>query len=134
MATRKTILVVDDTPEIAHLLREVLELDGHRVLVAPTADLGMQSLRAFRVALVLTDALYSTDAEPGDIWSGLDRLVRAAGSVPLILYAPDKPHRYAEYAAHGFAARLTKPLNLDGLLALVDSLLLAEGAAPTREG
>ncbi len=45
METRKTILVVDDTPDIAHLLREVLELDGHRVLVAPTADIGMQILR-----------------------------------------------------------------------------------------
>ncbi len=127
MATRSTILLVDDTPDIANLLREVLELDGHRVLVAPTADIGVQILRAFRVGLVLTDALCATNAEPDDIWSGLDRLVGVAGHVPLILYAPDKPHCYADHAAHGFAACLTKPLNLDALLKLVDAVLLVEG-------
>ncbi len=129
METRGTILVVDDTPDIADLLRAVLTQAGYRVLVAPTAALGLQVLAAFRVGLVLADALPPADLR-GDIWGDLDRLAHAAGGSPLILYDPHGPGRYAEYAAHGFTARLPKPFDLDVLLTLVGSLLLADGRHP----
>lgn len=135
MATRGTILVVDDTPEIADLLRGVLESHGYRVLVAPTAEVGVQILRAFRVGLVVTDALRPEDAEPDNPWGGLDRLAAAARETPLALCAPGDTGQYAAHAAHGFAACLTKPLDLDTLLALVGSLLLARGqASPVAPG
>ncbi len=141
METRGTILLVEDTIEVANPLREVLTWGGYRVLVAPTVEIGVQILRAFRVGLVLTDTFWPASAEPGDHWADLDRLVCAAGAAPLVLCASDEPPAYAEHVAHGFVARLAKPLNLDALPALVDSLLLAaerlpavaQGSAPARE-
>ncbi len=141
METRGTILVVDDTPDIADLVRAVLTEAGYRVLVAPTAARGLQVLAAFRVGLVLTDALLPADPG-GDIWADLDRLAHAAGGSPLVLYDPQEPGRYADHAAHGFVARLPKPFDLDTLVAMVDRLLsvggahqpVAHGPAPAREG
>jgi DNA-binding response OmpR family regulator len=141
LATRGTILVVDDTPDSADLLRAMLEEAGYRVLVAPTAEIGVQILRAFRIGLVITAALQPESDGADDPWAAVDRLVGAGGGAPLILAAPDEPERYADYAAHGCAACLTTPLNLDGLPALVGSLLLGNGQdqtivhapAPARE-
>jgi len=133
MEPRDTILVVDDTADIADLLREVLTGAGYRVLVAPTVAVGLQVLAAFRIALVLIDAPTPADddAEAGDFWAELDRLAYAARKTPLIVYAGDNPERYAAYAAHGYAAHLAKPLDLDALVATVAGLLPAKRPDPT---
>ena len=128
MEPRYTILVVDDTADVADLLREVLGGAGYRVLVAPTVAVGLQVLAAFRIALVLIDAPppANDDADAGNFWAELDRLAFAARKTPLIVYAGDESERYAAYAAHGYAAHLTKPLDLDALVRTVAGLLPAE--------
>ena len=133
MDQRDTILVVDDTADVADLLREVLGGAGYRVLVAPTVAVGLQVLAAFRIALVLIDAPTPTsdEAAAGDFWAELDRLAYAARKTPLIVYAGDSPERYAAYAAHGYAAHLAKPLDLDALVATVAGLLPAKRPDPT---
>jgi len=125
MEPRDTILVVDDTADVADLLREVLGGAGYRVLVAPTVAVGLQVLAAFRIALVLIDAPTPVDhdADAGAFWTELDRLARAARATPLIVYAGENPERYAAYAAHGYAAHLTTPLDHDALVATVAGLL-----------
>lgn len=125
METRSTILVIDDTADIAELLRGVLTKAGYRVLVARTVQAGLQILAAFRIGLVLTDALTPAD-EADSIWVELDQLAHAARATPLVLYAAE-PERYAGHVAHGFTARLAKPLDLDALLTLIDALLFTEG-------
>ncbi len=144
MDQRDTILVVDDTADVADLLREVLGGAGYRVLVAPTVAVGLQVLAAFRIALVLIDAPTPTsdEAAAGDFWAELDRLAYAARKTPLIVYAGDSPERYAAYAAHGYAAHLAKPLDLDALVATVAGLLpakrpdlaIAHGPATASQG
>ncbi len=142
METRGTILVVDDTPDIATLLRAVLTEAGYRVLVAPTAETGLQVLAAFRVGLVLADAVPPASDCAGDPWADLDRLADAAGGSPLLLCAPGGAGDYADHAAHGFVACLPKPFDLDDLLATVGRLLpvggphqpVAHGSAPAHEG
>jgi CheY-like chemotaxis protein len=107
------------------------------VLVAPTPDVGLTILAAFVVRLVLIDAPTPGNdyADADDFWAELDRLADAARQIPLIVYAGDNPGRYAEYAAHGYAAHLTKPLDLDALVALVAGLLPAERPpSPTAHG
>ncbi len=127
MEPRDTILVVDDTADVADLLREVLSGAGYRVLVASTVAVGLQVLAAFRIALVLIDAPTPADddAAAGDFWTELDRLAAMARGTPLIVYAGESPERYAAYAAHGYAAHLAKPLDLDALVATVAGLLPA---------
>jgi len=133
METRSTILVVDDTADVADLLRDVLSGAGYRVLVAPTLEVGLTILAAFVVRLVLIDAPTPTDddADAGNFWVELDRLAHKARKTPLIVYAGDKPERYADYAAHGYDAHLAKPLDLDALVAMVAGVLLGGQTDPT---
>jgi len=133
METRGTLLMVEETPEVAELLRGVLTKAGYRVLVAQTAELGLHILAAFLVGAVLTDAIPPVDNDGGDRWAALDRLARAAGRAALVLYT-DEPERYAAYADHGFAARLAKPLDLDALVATVGALLPAGPRPSTPRG
>jgi DNA-binding response OmpR family regulator len=133
MEPRDTILVVDDTADIADLLRDLLTGAGYRVLVARSVDIGLKILAAFRIGLVLTDAPQPAAADRDDaapVWAELDRLALAARKTPLVLYAGAHPERYAEYAAHGIAACLAKPLDLDAVVALVGTLLPDDGHRP----
>lgn len=127
MEARGTILVVDDDPDIAEVLREVLASDGYRVLVASFVTSACDILAALRVGLVVTDA-FPPDSS-GDRWAPLRPLIDAAHEVPLILCSAHTPTLYADFATNGFAAYLPKPFHLDGLLALVASLLCPEGRA-----
>ena len=130
MERRDTILVVDDTADVADLLRGVLTGAGYRVLVAPTLDVGLTILAAFVVRLVLIDAPTpaDSDADAGKFWAELDRLAHAAGKTPLIVYADADPERYAAY---GYAAHLAKPLDLDALVRTVAGLLPPARPDPT---
>ncbi len=133
MEQRDTILVVDDTADVADLLRDALTGAGYRVLVAPTLAVGLTILAAFVVRLVLIDAPTPSDddADAGNFWAELDRLAHEARQTPLIVYAGEDPERYADYAAHGYAAHLAKPLDLDALVATVVGILPAEPTEPT---
>jgi len=133
MELRDTILVVDDTADAADRLRAALSEAGYRVLVAPTLDVGLKILAAFVVRVVLIDApTPDTDnVHADDFWAGLDRLAYAARPTPLLVYAGDSPERYAAYAAHGYAAHLATPLDLDALVAMVAGLLPAARPGPT---
>jgi CheY-like chemotaxis protein len=129
MEPRDTILVVDDTADVADLLRDVLSGAGYRVLVARSVDIGLKILAAFAVRLVLIDA--PTPADADDFWAELDRLAYAARKTPLVVYADADPERYAAYAAHGYAAHLAKPLDLDALVRTAVGLLPAKWPDPT---
>jgi two-component system nitrogen regulation response regulator GlnG len=120
MDARPTILLVEDDPSIAALLRDVLTDAGYRVLVAATPTVGCTILAAFRVGLVLTDGFHDGGDDP---WAPLAPLVARAVGSPVILCSAHSPTVYADYADHGFAALLPKPFDLDGLLALVASVL-----------
>ncbi len=118
MDARPTILLVKDDSAIAALIRDVLTDEGYRVLVAATPTLGRTILAAFKVALILTDGFRGDDP-----WAPLALLVAQAGRTPVILCSAAHLERYADHAAHGFAALLPKPFNLDALVALVASLM-----------
>ncbi len=51
----KTILVVDDEPEVAATLAEILSLEGHQVETAATGALALDKLRVRGYDLILTD-------------------------------------------------------------------------------
>jgi DNA-binding response OmpR family regulator len=57
METRKTILVIEDEPHIALGLKDALEFEGFRVLVANTGRDGTQLARAERPHAVLLDLM-----------------------------------------------------------------------------
>jgi len=51
----KKILVVDDEPEIAGLLREMLSVDGHQVEIAANGVIALQKLREQTYDLIMSD-------------------------------------------------------------------------------
>ncbi len=129
MDARPMILLVEDDPSVAALLRDVLTDEGYRVLLAASPTLGGTILAAIRVGLILTDGFRGDNP-----WAPLAPLVARAGGSPVILCSARSPRVYAEYAAHGFAALLPKPFDLAGLLALVASLLPARDDAGAATG
>ena len=52
---QKTILIVDDQPEVLRLYSRGLEVSGHRVITAETVELGMQLVDAAPPDAVLVD-------------------------------------------------------------------------------
>ncbi len=56
METSKTILLVDDNPNFSFIWREFCEEDGHRVIVAETAQEALRLIETTpRIDLVVTD-------------------------------------------------------------------------------
>ena len=52
---RKTVLVVEDEPEVRNFACRVLELEGYHVLQAGNGEEGMRLVRERRASLVLLD-------------------------------------------------------------------------------
>ena len=131
----RRILVVEDNPDAAETLREVLELAGHEVAAASDGHEALSMARTFRPEVVLCDI-----GLPGlDGYEVARRLRKDATLAPTFLvaltgYAQPQDRRRAEEA--GFDRHLAKPPDLDAL-----DLLLAEApvvepdaAAPAGNG
>jgi DNA-binding response OmpR family regulator len=76
----KTILVVDDEPEIARLVRDYLEHGGFAVVTASDGPAALEAARQRRPDLVVLDL-----GLPG--LDGLDvtRTLRRDGAVPIVI-------------------------------------------------
>jgi DNA-binding response OmpR family regulator len=115
------ILVVEDEAHIAEGLQFNLEAEGHEVIVASDGGQAQDRIRdAGPFDLVLLDLMLPER-------SGLDvlRRIRAGGDfVPvLILTAMDEAHDRVRGLEEGADDYLTKPFELDELLARVRGLL-----------
>jgi PAS domain S-box-containing protein len=64
----KRILVVDDEPGIAGVLAEVLQLDGHEVVVVAHGEAALESLRQQTYDLILSDIRMPELDGPGLYW------------------------------------------------------------------
>src|SRR6202030_2620481 len=125
----KTVLIVEDEPEIIRLVRDYLERAGFDVMTATT---GADALREFtrrRPDLVILDlTLPETD--------GLDvaRAIRRAGEVPIIMLTArtEEADRVAglELGADDY---VTKPFSARELVARVRAVMRRAQIAATRD-
>ncbi|MDR7555420.1 MAG: response regulator transcription factor [Armatimonadota bacterium] len=76
----RTILVVDDEPEITAILRRYLEQDGYRVVEARDGRQALEAFRRERPHLVVLDLMLPEI----DGWE-VARQIRAAGNTPIIM-------------------------------------------------
>jgi two-component system, OmpR family, response regulator MprA len=113
------ILVIEDEPQIADLLRRGLIYEGYAAEVAPDGETGLAVARERPPDVVLLDLML-----PGIDGLTVCRRLRAAGDTPiLILTAKDAvPDRVAGLDA-GADDYLVKPFSFDELLARVRALL-----------
>jgi signal transduction histidine kinase/CheY-like chemotaxis protein len=136
------VLVVDDNVLSAQSLAMVLKLDGHDVQVAHDGQAALESVRQLRPEVVLMDiGLPGMDGyevarrlrEDAELAAGIVLLAAVTG------YAEDDARRRSREA--GFDHHLVKPVDPDGVLALLASLEWAKpqsheesAAAPAPAG
>ena len=114
----RTLLVVEDEPSIAELVRLILEGAGHRVTVAGDGRAALRRLGEAPYDLVVSDVLL-----PFLDGAALARAMQAdpaLRAIPLVLMSAG--HVAADGAAP-HAAFLRKPFDLEELLAIVGRLL-----------
>jgi len=114
------ILVVEDRDSLRRMLERALSGEGHEVLTAESAETALQRLVDSEIDLLLTDLKL-----PGK--SGIDLLRECREldpSIPVVvLTAYGTVHTAVNAMKAGAADFLEKPVEIDDLFALVDSLL-----------
>ncbi len=127
------ILLIEDDEAIVRFLRRALSFEGYTVEVAPDGETGLDLARQNPPDLIILDWML-----PG--MDGLEVLRRLRGSqdtstlqqVPVImLTAKDTVHDRVEGLDMGADDYLTKPFNLDELLARMRALLRRTQPAET---
>src|SRR5258705_6806645 len=116
---RPSVLVVDDDPQIATLVTDILVGRGYDVRTASDTESAMASIAARRPALVIIDL-----EMPGTNGIELCRQVRETSHVPIIVVSGYRDFR-SEVAAldSGADDYLVRPLVTDTLLARVRAAL-----------
>jgi DNA-binding response OmpR family regulator len=113
-----TILIVDDEQPLRELLADVLETDGHRVMMAGNGREALTIVARDRPDLVVSDVMM-----PLLNGVGLCRQIKAdlaTASVPVILMSSVGPHVVDGWGADAF---LKKPFDLNEVERLVRMLL-----------
>jgi DNA-binding response OmpR family regulator len=113
------VLVVDDDPDIADSIRDVLSGGGYQVLVAHAGEEALAQARQHRVRMVLLDWRLP-GAPAGEV---LVRMLRdvCGVAVPVVVLSAD-PSSLAEARQAQVSDYLPKPFDIADLLELVDQL------------
>jgi len=127
----QTVLVVDDSPTQAELLRHVLETNGYRTESTGNGRLAVESLRRNRPDLVITDVVM-----PGMNGYDLCRAVKGDAEtreIPVILLTSlSTAEDVLEGLVCGADNFLTKPYTDALLLATIEETLANSGIAETN--
>ena len=120
---RKTILVIEDEPEVRNFASRVLELEGYRVLQAEDSEEGIRLVREGQISLVLLDLRL-----PGrDGWAVLAQMKGEPelSAIPVIVFtASARVSRRERALKMGAADYLVKPLSAARLRKTVARTLL----------
>lgn len=126
----KKILVVDDTLVIRKVVEMKLKACGYQVLAAVDAASAMTAIKKEIPDLILLDIMFPPDPmEVGMHWDGFGIIrwlqnMSEASHVPVIIISGTDPAKYrGRCLAAGATAYLHKPLNMDELIATVQSAL-----------
>ncbi|HEY3354988.1 MAG TPA: ATP-binding protein [Polyangia bacterium] len=110
----RRVLVIEDNPDAAHTLREVLEIEGHKVEIAYSGPEGLAAARHFRPEVLLCDiGLPGMDGYAVAHAFREDTRLRDVYLVALTGYAQAEDRQRA--TAAGFQAHLAKPSTLDAI-------------------
>ncbi len=125
MIEKRTILLVDDEPQIRRVLRTSLTAQGADVLDVQSGEEALELLREHTVDLILLDLNM-----PG--MGGLDtcRAIRSGWDVPIIVVSVRESDRdKVEALDAGADDFVTKPFSFDELMARIRAALRRTGFA-----
>jgi two-component system, cell cycle response regulator DivK len=121
------ILVVEDNAKNMTLLRDVLRATGYRTLEASTGGLALTLAIEHGPALVLMD-IRLPDMDGVETLRRL-RMDSRTGSIPVIAVTAQAMQGDRErFKEAGFDSYLSKPVDIDGLLAAVERHCRGRGA------
>jgi two-component system, cell cycle sensor histidine kinase and response regulator CckA len=121
-SSRKTILVVDDEPEVRKLVAAMITQFGHQAI---TADSGEHALTVFKKQNAPIDLLVTDVVAPGMSGPMLADKLTALQPGLKVLYISgyDNTHVVQKYVVEKGHALLTKPFTVQELQAKIHDLL-----------
>ncbi|GIW88048.1 MAG: two-component system response regulator [Isosphaeraceae bacterium] len=120
MAAR-TILLVDDDPEVIESLRAVLETKGYRVVVARDGNAGLAAAEREQPDLIVLDMMMPKKSG----FLVLEKLrTRPGGMIPTIMVTANEGSRHRAYAEFlGVKDYLRKPFAIEKLVRSIEKIL-----------
>lgn len=120
MGVLRTILVVDDEPELCRVLKKTLSREGYRVLTATSGLVALKVIKKEKVNLLLVDLKM-----PGmDGLEFLKRVKKGRPKIPaIILTAYGSLSSAREAMGLGVCDYLTKPFDLKEVITMVKEAL-----------
>ncbi|MDR3690074.1 MAG: PAS domain S-box protein [Fimbriimonas sp.] len=119
----KTVLCVEDNPSNLRLFEVIFQIrDQIRLITAMQGSIALDLARKLRPNLILLDN-HLPDMTGRDVLERLNEMPEAKG-IPVIIVSADATSAQIErFMASGARAYVTKPINVEELLTLVDRLL-----------
>lgn len=119
MERGETILIVEDSPDVAEAVAEVLRDEGYHVVVSLDAADALEQMAAARPLVAILDVgLPGTNGY--ELAAAARELLGAATPRLIALTGYSGPADRDRSERAGFAAHLVKPPSLDALLEAVD--------------
>jgi len=118
-AMKKTILVVDDDPQIRESLRRVLRAEGYEVVLAENGQEGIGIFYTVQLDLLLLDV--SLPDISG--WDVFGTVTSTNPFLPIIIIITGKDEQHDLAVLGGVGALIEKPLDVPRLLETVKELL-----------
>ncbi len=122
------ILVVEDNPLNAKLVRDVLLASGYELIESTTAEVGLQLARQRQPALILMDVRLP-DMDGATALRELKGDATTRHIPVMAVTASVMPEEREQVLAAGFDGYQAKPISVKGLLAEVRRLLDRNGRA-----
>jgi CheY-like chemotaxis protein len=126
--THRLVLVADDSPDMRSLIKDLLEEEGYEVITVASGARALSEMTARRPNLLISDLLM-----PGMTGFNLRALMLrrpALATIPVVILSAYW-HRPSDTL--DVADVLTKPLNIDRLVATVRRLAPLDGSEPERQ-
>ena len=116
---KKTLLAVDDDPQIRESLHKMLRAEGYEVVLAADGPEGLAKFNPEKIDLVLLDL--SLPGKGG--WDVFERITFINPLLPVIIIT-GRENQYDTAVAAGAGALMQKPLDVSFLLRTIAELLV----------
>jgi DNA-binding response OmpR family regulator len=128
-----TILIVDDDSEVREVMREMLEPEGHKILLAANASQARKLFAGQEIHLAFLDV--ALPGEPGsDLCQSLKSDPETQHIKIVLLTGLDGEAAWRDGLRSGADLYAVKPFSRDRILLIIEQLLESTGAWDLRKG